>query len=441
MMRFYSAALAATLMTASGAASAVPMVTDDPILFWNQRAVANVAASPFVQTRTFAMVNIAMHDAVNLALGRPNKSYLGNVGITPGGDTRAAASQAARDVLVALNPANAAQYDAALAQSLALVTDGKAKDKGIKTGAAYAAAVLAKRATDGSTASVTYATTGLPGDWRPTSAGNPAAPHWGDVMPFVLASGDQFRPGPPPALDSAEYAAAYNEVKEIGSATSATRTPDQTASALFWDVSNGATWLGIGLTVAEDEGLSTIEYARAFALLTTGVADALIAGFDAKYEYRLWRPVTAIREGDTDGNAATTADAAWAPLFGTPLHPTYISTHSALSGVASTILLQAFGDEGFTYTIAGDTRSFTGLEQAALDGANSRLWGGIHFRFDNEAGLLLGQNIGRQAIDGPLFDAVPEPGTVALMLGGLGFAQLLRRRRRHSSGGATAWPV
>lgn len=435
MKRSCSAALAAMMMTVSGAAWAVPVVTGDPILFWNDRAVTLVAASPLAQTRTYAMVNIAMHDAVNLALGRPNASYIGNVGVTPGGDTRAAASKAARDVLVALNPVNAAQYDAALAASLALVTDGKAKTKGIATGAAYAAAVLAKRAGDGSTASVPYTTTGLPGDYRPTvSPGNAAAPHWGDVTPFVLASGDQFRPAPPPALGSAEYAAAYDEVKAIGSATSAIRTADQTASALFWDAANGAPWLRIGVIVAEDEGLSTLENARAFALLTTGMADALIAGFDAKYEYRLWRPLTAIREGDADGNALTVGDAAWTSLFPAPLHPSYISTHSALSGVGATILDAIFGDdEGFSFAIAGDTRAFTGLEQAALDGANSRLWGGIHFGFDNAAGLELGRQIGRRALDGPLFDAVPEPGTVALTLGGLGFAQLLRRRRMQGS--------
>jgi hypothetical protein len=277
---------------------------------------------------------------------------------------------------------------------------------------------------------VPYVPTGAPGDWTPTGPGNAAVPHWGNVTPFVMASGDQFRAAPPPALTSAEYAAAYNEVKEIGSATSVTRTADQTASALFWDAANGSPWMRIGLAVAEDEGLSTLDNARAFSLLSTGLADALIAGFDSKYVYRLWRPLTAIQSGDLDGNAETLGDATWNSLFPAPLHPSYVSTHSTLSGVGATILESIFGDdEGFTISIAGDTRSFTGLQQAAQDGADSRLWGGIHFRFDNEAGLAMGRQIGQHALASGVFGAVPEPATWMLMISGFALGGAMLRRR------------
>ena len=430
LARLFGTAAAIGLLATATAATAAVTVNSDPILYWNEVALGLVLGPAPVQTRTFAMLNIAMHDAVNATAGNPDSGYLHGVA-TPGGDSRAAASQAAFNVLSALNPGNTAAYQTALTASLALVGNGQSKTDGIATGNAFGTAIRANRAADGSAAVVPYLTTGLPGDWRPTPPGNgPAAlPQWGDVTPFVMSSSDQFRPGPPPALDSAEYAAAYNQVKKIGSATSATRLPDETASALFWDAANGATWLRIGVIVAEDEGLDTLGFARSFATLTTSLADALIAGFDAKYEYRLWRPVTAIRLGDTDGNDATAGDAGWTSLFPAPAHPSYVSTHAALSGAGASTLLALFGEEGFTFTIAGDTRTFTGLEQAALDGANSRLWGGIHFAFDNAAGLQIGRQIGARALAGPAFNAVPEPTTWAMMVGGFGLVGALRRRR------------
>ncbi len=430
LSRIAAAAAAMILVQGTPAAAAIT-VDDDPILFWNQRILdLGTSLSPLAQTRIYAIMNIAMHDSVNATAGHLNNPYLRGVA-NSGGDSRAAASQAARDVLVALNAPNAAQYDAALASSLALVADGAAKDAGIETGKAYAAAILAKRASDGATASVPYVPTGAPGNWVPTSPSPPAAPHWGDVDPFLMLSGDQFRAAAPPALDSAEYAAAYNEVKEIGSATSLTRTADQTASALFWDAANGAPWLQIGVLVAENSGMSTLELARSFALLGTGMADALIAGFDGKYEYAFWRPITAIRNGDIDGNAATDVDLTWQSLFAAPNHPSYPSTHSMLSGVGSEILISLFGDDHqFEFAIGGDTRAFTSVSQAAYDGAYSRIWGGIHFSFDSVAGLQGGAAIGQWALNGNTFNAVPEPATWAMLISGFGMIGIMARSRR-----------
>jgi hypothetical protein len=400
-----------------------------PVL--EQWAQGSFVASPTVGTRGCAMLNVAIHDAVNATLGGPDHPYLSGVA-SPGGDTRAAASAAAHNVLVSLNPANAATYDAALAGSLALIPGGPAKTNGIATGAAYAAAIIANRTGDGSTATVPYTPSGLPGRWAPTPpAFAPAAtPQWGAVKPFVMASGDQFRPGPPPALNSAAYATAYNEVKELGAAASATRTPDQTASAQFWGFAGGATWLQIGLNVAEDEGLDTIGFARLFALLTTATADSYIAGWDTKFSYDFWRPVTAIPQAETDGNPSTIGDPTWLPLNGTPPHPSYLSTLSTSSTAATMILLDLVGDEAFCSTLGANTRCFDSLEAAALDAGSSRIWGGIHYSFDNLAGAELGRQIARLELEGPAFSPVPESPSWALVLSALALTLALRRPRR-----------
>lgn len=426
-------ALVAMLAAAAAPAGAVDYsVTGDPVLFWNDLAVKTVAGSPPAQARAISMMNAAMYDAVNRAYNGAGTYYINNVS-APGGDIRAAAAQAAHDVLVAVNPGQAAAYNDALAQSLALIGNGAAKSNGIATGSAYAAAMLVLRTNDGSTNVVSVAPGVLPGEWRPTPPGFGAAavPQWGGVTPFLLTSGSQFRPDAPPALGSAEYLAAYDEVKEIGALNSGTRSLDQTQSALFWDVSNGTTWIRIGVDVISDDNLSTFDNARVMAKLSAAVADSLIAGFDAKYTYKLWRPVTAIREGDFDGIAETIGDASWSPLFNTPAHPSYVSTHSMQSGAASAVLLGLVQDQAFCATIAGDTRCFSSIGQAAQDAADSRLWGGIHFRFDNEIGLATGQTIGQWALSQGAFNAVPEPASWAMMISGFGLlGTTLRRRTR-----------
>jgi len=429
-MRVSHMLISAGLMLGAYPAAAAISVTDDPVLFWNDLAVKSVGGPAPAQARAIAMMNAAIYDAVNRTGNRKGNYY--NLGVSaPGGDVRAAVAQAAHDVLIAVNPSQAATYNSALASSLALVGVGASKSNGVATGAAYASAMLAARSNDGSATVVAYVPGTLPGEWRPTPPGYaPAAvPQWGGVTPFLMDSGSQFRPAAPPSLDSAQYLAAYNEVKEIGSATSATRTADQTNSALFWDTANGTTWIRIGVDVIADDGLSTFDNARIMAKLSTAVADSLIAGFDAKYTYNFWRPVTAIREGDNDGIADTIGDADWSPLFNTPAHPGYPSTHSLQSGAASTVLLSLVQDQAFCDTIGPDTRCFAGIGEAAQDAANSRLWGGIHFRFDNEIGLATGQAIGQWALSQAAFNAVPEPASWALMIMGFGLTGGALRRR------------
>ncbi|WP_198159788.1 PEPxxWA-CTERM sorting domain-containing protein [Sphingomonas horti] len=165
------------------------------------------------------------------------------------------------------------------------------------------------------------------------------------------------------------------------------------------------------------------------AKLSTAIADSFISVWDTKYEYNFWRPITAIREGDTDGNADTEADAGWTPLFGTPNHPSYASAHSIQSGAAAAVLLDLVADQAFCNTIGPDMRCFSGIAQAAQDAADSRLWGGIHWRFDNEAGLAAGDAIGRWTLAQSAFNGVPEPASWALMIAGFGLAGTALRRR------------
>jgi membrane-associated phospholipid phosphatase len=430
--RLLTSACAAAAMMLGSSASATVAVTDDPVLYWNQVLSTGLAGSPTVTSRGYAMVGVAIHDAVNATMGKPDISYLKNIA-TAGGDTRAATSVAAHDLLVALNPAKQAQFDAQLAASLALVPNGVDKTNGIATGAKIAQATLAARASDGSTAVVSYTPSGLPGGWAPTPPGFvPAAvPQWASVDPWLMQSQNQFRPAPPPSLTSEAYTAAFNEVLALGAANSAVRTVDQSAAALFWAAASGnGPWIQAGIDGAQAKGLSTLENARLFGLLNVAIADAAIAIWDAKFTYDYWRPVTGIRLADLDGNAATLADPNWTPFIVTPPHPSYVSGHSAVSGAASTVLSAFLGNgNSFCLTSGALNRCWSGYEAAALDAANSRLWGGIHWSFDNTAGLDLGHSIGNFALTSGAFRAVPEPVSWALMITGFGFAGLMLRRR------------
>ncbi len=416
--------------TATPAAAIAPP-TGDPVLYWNEVMITGGPFNPG-QTRPAAMLNIAMHDAVNAALGRPNRAYLGYVA-NAGGDVRAAASVAARNVLANLYPARTAEFDAALAVSLALVPDGAAKSNGIATGAAMAAATIARRATDGSFDVVPYTPSGLPGRWAQTIPGppTPVNQQQATVDPWVIASGDQFRSGPPPVLTSLEYTAAFNEVKAIGSATSVTRTADQTAAALFWEAATGpGPYMRAAIDLAQSHGLSTIDTAALMARLSTASGDAAIAAWDNKVLYDYWRPVTAIRGGAIDGNPDTDADAGWNSLINAPPHQSYISAHAIVSGAMTTILGETFGDTTAFCIAAGIyNRCWDSFSGAALDSANSRLWGGIHWRFDNEAGLLSGRQLGQYIWDSKAFDAVPEPSSWVMLIAGFGLTGAVMRRR------------
>jgi VCPO second helical-bundle domain len=400
----------------AGAPARADVVTD-----WNVIAITAIPTGglnfPAIQgLRILAMTHAAIHDALN-AIDRRYKPYDMDRLAEPGASPEAAVAAAAHDVLVAQIPAQQATLDAAYASSLAGIPDGAAKTRGIAIGQAAAATILALRSADRSNAPMAYTPGTGPGAWLPTPpALLPAAlPGWGQVTPFALSSGAQFRPARPAFFDltSAEYTADYDEVKSIGDAGSATRAAEQSEIARFWYEGSPFGWNRIARNVLAQQSLDQWERARLFALLNFAMADGFIAGFEAKYFYNFWRPVTAIRAGGTDDNPDTIADPAWSSFLVTPNIPDYPSTHSVLGAAAADVLARFFGADSIDFTTTsgapfpGITRSFTGFSQAARENADSRVFAGIHFRTACQDGLTQGAQVGRYAFEHtlqPAFD-------------------------------------
>jgi hypothetical protein len=391
------------LLAASGACRA-DVVTDWNIAVLN--AIQDLKINPPRASRSMAIMHVAVYDAVN-GISRRGKSYRVQAD-PPLASMEAAAAKAAHDTLAALYPSETEKFADLLEAQLAGIPSGPARDAGVAHGAQVAAAILEWRATDGSTGSSPYFPTTEPGRWRPTlpSFGPPLLPHWGDVTPFAMTSGAQFRPPACPELTTTEYATACNEVKEIGRIDSPTRTQDQTEIALIWEGGAGTPtppgqWNQIAQALATQQGNTLEENARMFALLNMVLADAAISCWECKYEIDLWRPITAIREADTDGNPATVADPTWLPLIPTPPFPSYTSGHSTFSGSAAATLAAFFGTDelSFTFEAVGLSRDFTSLRAAAEEAGVSRIYGGIHFDFDNFAALDSGQRLGEYVFE------------------------------------------
>lgn len=433
-------ALAGAILACAAPAAAAPITADsDPVLFWADvlNSSLTIPPPPPLTTRSIAMVNVAIYDAVNASLGNPNNSYL-KVS-TPGGDTRVAASVAAHDVLVNLFPARAADFDAALSQQLARVPDGSAKANGMVTGGAIAAAMIAQRAGDGinnpGAVSYTPAPPGTLERWQPTEGQTFAFPHLSKVDPWVLESGDQFRPSPPPALDSAEYAASFNQVKELGELNSTTRTEDETAASRYWATQTSNPMLTLALALTQDRELSTLENARIFALVSTVMADAAIATWDAKVHYDYWRPTTAIHEADLDGNPLTVADPEWQSLIAIPPYPGYTSGIMSVVGSGAAALQALLGND-FGFCLASNNgspdRCWDNFDGMLTELMFARIWSGLHFDFDMFAGLELDRDIVRYTLASGAFDAangaVPEPAMIGLL--GLGAGALMAATRR-----------
>jgi membrane-associated phospholipid phosphatase len=375
------------------------------VIDWN-KALLSIVNTPGAQpasiqpTRNFAILHAAIYDAVN-SIDRTHEPYLISVRAPRGASETAAADAAAHSALVGLYPAQQSSLDADYTAELAKVPDGPAKDKGVRLGEQVASDLLAIRANDGSSVIPTPFVAGTnPGDYRPTPPNFPAPVFttWGQVTPFVLDSGDQFRPAPPPALTSTAYAAAINEVESLGSATSTTRTPDQTQIGQFWGPPIQNFWNQIAETVALAHHSDLPTTARLFAALNLSFADSAIAFYDAKYTYQLWRPVTAIRLADTDGNPNTVADPNWLPLAGnTAADPSYPGAHSTISAAGADVLASFYGDkQHFSLTspaLPGVTRSFSSFSAAAQEAGLSRIYAGQHTRLDHVAGLALGHDV------------------------------------------------
>jgi membrane-associated phospholipid phosphatase len=401
----------------------------DDVTDWNQhmlRAGTVGGTSPIVMSRVAAIIQASVFDAVNGI----DRKYA-PVHVPPAGPAdasrRAAAVEAAYTALVALYPAQKSIFDARLAVSLtAIASDPHETSAGIASGIAWgqtaANGILSWRATDGFTPAPPPFVGGTAvGEWRPTPPGllPGAGPQFAYMTPWSIAAPSQFRPGGPPALTSARYAADFNETKTMGSIASSTRTADQTIYAWFWAASTATyLWNNVADSLIErgdeddDSGRwgegrnSLLENARVLALLDLAMADAGIACWEAKYHYVFWRPVTAIPLADTDGNPATSADPSWAPLFATPAHPEYPSGHSTVSGAAAVVLASFFGEKKhFTMDndlLIGVTRSFQSFTQALDEVKNARIFAGIHFRSACDDGQATGIQVANWVLDNAL---------------------------------------
>lgn len=381
------------------------VVRADVVLDWNALMQSAVAGqNPFAQARSAAITQLAVFEAVN-AITREYKPYLGTLDAPAGASAEAAAVAAAYRVLKTFFPTNL-QLDEARATSLAAIADSQGKTDGIAVGEAAAVAMIALRAADGSAPPQFYVPppTAEPGAWQRTAGCPPAGGillHWRNVAPFGIESSWQFRSAPPPALTSTEYAKDYNEVKTVGAIDSVARPADRADVARFYNaVLAVGTWNDAIRQVAAARGTSLAENARTFALLNMAISDALVSVMESKYHYTFWRPVTAIAAGDTDGNDRTVADPQFVPFIPTPCFPAYPSAHASASYAAAEIARRIFGAEGHSITLTSPLVSnvalyYSTFKDVTRDIDDARVFGGIHFRFDQEAGASQGLDIGK----------------------------------------------
>jgi hypothetical protein len=418
-------------------AGTVAPAAADTVTEWNDillQMISSTGMPPPRASRAMAMVQTAVYDAVN-SVDQTHEPYLGFISTGPVVSKEAAAACAAHRVLKTLFTGAPQQtaLDTALADTLADIAPGAARDAGVALGEAAGDATIASRMSDNAgLMPPPFMGGSAPGQWRPTTPGTSGLlPHWGTVTPFGIPDVVALRPPAPPALGTPEYRADYEEVKLWGRATGSPRTPDQDDIARMWAAGAGTVtppglWNQVASQVSASQGLTIDENARLFALLGMAVADSGIQCWDTKYEYVLWRPVTAIREDD--GDPLTDPDPAWTSFIATPPFPAYTSGHSTFSSSAAAILAAFFGTDDmiFSVTSAGITRNFSSFALAAAEAGQSRIFGGIHFQFDNYWGLLSGETIG-DYIAANYLQRIPAPGTLGVLaLGGL----LAARRRR-----------
>jgi hypothetical protein len=378
----------------------------NPVLTWAEHTIDALerqgTALPTIATRTMAMESIAVFDVLSAIHGK--SGLLAHLDAPDGISQTAAIAAAAEHILQHAFPNQKCTLRAELSQSLAGVPDGSAEKAGVSFGKSVAEAIISARANDGWDATATVHDGTGAGVWRPTlpNYASEATPQWGAVTPFTLTSADQFRPAGPPDLASAEYAAALNDVKSLGSATSTVRTADQTEIAQFWANDSGTyTAPGhlehIAVDLAQQQGTSIEGSAQLLAEATVAMADAAIATWEAKSAFYFWRPIEAIRHADSDGNLATMADPDWTPLLPTPGHPEYPSGHATFAGAWAAVMTDFFGSLPLDATSAelpNTTRHFTSFDEAAAEDAQSRIYGGIHYQFSVQDGLALGDKVG-----------------------------------------------
>lgn len=408
MQTFFRKVLVGITMIMTGPPAFADVITD-----WNEKAVALASpkmASPAAQ-RAVAMVQVAMFDAVN-SIERRYHPYLVQLQAAPTTSKEAAASAAASAVLTSLFPQAVEEVQSMMASQLVALPDGLAKSQGIKLGEAVAAEILKARSMDGSDAPDAYRPRTKAGVYIPTPI--TVGSTWPNLKPFALKGPSQFRPEPPVALTSAEWTADYNEIKDLGARDSTKRSAQQTEDARFWLMTGPQSTDPIVRQLVAAKKMSLIDSARSMALASVALADAYIAGMDAKYHYEFWRPITAIRNADIDDNPATEPDPTWQPIDNTPMHPEYPCAHCVNSAALAAVVEGLLGTADVpeivmtSPTAPGVTHRWTSIRAYTDEVSQSRIWAGFHYRFSTRIGQAMGRKIGQYVVEN-----VMQPATVA----------------------------
>jgi membrane-associated phospholipid phosphatase len=379
------------------------------VLDWNAVMMAAIRidnTGPTLSSRNLAILHVAIYDAVNSVAGT-HQPYLGSLEVAEPVSAEAAAAAAGYEVLKVLYPGIRPRSDETFETWRDAAPATAATTNGITLGIRCANRLLDARAADGSATDVPYIPSSAPGQWRrtPPFFRPPLTPGWLYVTPFAIPDADDFRSPPPPALHSPEYARDFEEVRALGSRNSTVRTPEQTLIARYWsDFSYTAMppghWHEIASAILGNQGIPLEPTARAMALLSLAQADAAIVCWDAKFRYNLWRPVTAIQRAGEDGNPATAPEPDWDHLLAAPPFPAYPSGHSTFSQASASILADFMGTDAVQFTTASDSvpgvfRSYSSLSACAAEIGRSRIYGGIHFEFDNREGKRIGATVAR----------------------------------------------
>ena len=391
--RAWIGSLAAVVMLGAAPCAHADVVTDS-----NAKAaeIASKIPSTPIAVRTMAIVQVSVFEATNAITARYPMSRV-KVTAAPGASVDAAVTAATRTALLKLIPGQQAAIDADYQAALRSLPDGRAKSDGVAVGEQAADAVVGLCANDGAVAPNTYRPYTTAGAYVPTSS--PAVPHWGKRRPWVMTSGDQFRPGPPPGLTSDVWKRDFDEIKALGGINNSKRTPEQTAIARFWEATAPAVYWPVARSVATAPGRDVTDNARLLAMAAMAMDDALIAVFDAKYAYNFWRPVTAIRNAEGDAR-----DPGWTPFIDTPMHPEYPCAHCIVSSSLGAVLQADIGAgpapklSSSSSTAAGAVRTWNTVGDFTQEVSLARIYDGVHYRNSTEVGAAMGQKVGELVV-------------------------------------------
>jgi hypothetical protein len=387
-----------TLVLAAALLLGPPWAHADVVTDANAKAaeIASKLPGTPVAVRAMAIVQVSVFEAVNAISGR-YPAFRVKLTAAPGASVDAAVASATRTALLKLVPAQQAAIEADYQAALKPLPEGRAKVDGIAVGEQAAAAILASCADDGSVAPNTYRPHTTAGVYVPTVF--PVVPHWGKRKPWVMTSGDQFRPGPPPSLTSEIWKRDLDEIKTLGGKDSTKRSAEQTAIARFWEATLPVVYWPVARSVSSAPGRDVTDNARLFAVAGMAMDDALIAVFDAKYAYNFWRPVTAIRNADGDAR-----DPGWTPFIETPMHPEYPCAHCIVSGALGAVLEAEIGTgpvpklSSASWTAGGAVRTWTSVGDFVQEVAVARIYDGVHYRNSTEVGTAMGKKVGELAV-------------------------------------------